>query len=49
MSLKSLKIQNYRTYGKAELEIGDINILIGGNTEGKTNLLSHFRQVLQES
>ena len=39
MSLKSLKIQNYRTYGKAELEIGDINILIGGNTEGKTNLL----------
>ncbi|OIP25271.1 hypothetical protein AUK11_00975 [bacterium CG2_30_37_16] len=39
MSLKSLKIQNYRTYDKAELEIGDINVLIGGNTEGKTNLL----------
>ena len=37
---KKVKIRNFRNYGKEEVEFGaGINIVIGGNGRGKTNLL----------
>ncbi len=40
MRLKNLKLENFRNYETAEISFSDgINILIGDNTMGKTNIL----------
>ncbi|HET7615655.1 MAG TPA: AAA family ATPase, partial [Bacillales bacterium] len=40
MKLETLKLVHYRNYEKAELRFdSDINLLIGENAQGKTNLL----------
>ncbi|MCL6642774.1 MAG: AAA family ATPase [Candidatus Bipolaricaulota bacterium] len=40
MQLKSLELHGYRNYDKLELATGaGVNILIGPNAQGKTNLL----------
>jgi len=39
VSLKAIALQNYRTYAKASAELSGINVLIGANTQGKTNFL----------
>jgi DNA replication and repair protein RecF len=40
MKVQKLRLQNFRSYEKAELTLGeDINVLIGANGQGKTNLL----------
>ncbi|HEX6922990.1 MAG TPA: DNA replication/repair protein RecF [Bacillales bacterium] len=40
MNLSSVKLTNYRNYEKADLEFDDeINLFIGENAQGKTNLL----------
>jgi DNA replication and repair protein RecF len=44
MHLDSLSLINFRNYKKAKLKFGQVNILFGKNTAGKTNLLEaiHF-------
>jgi len=39
MKIKSIKLQNFRSYKNLETSFGDKNIIIGANTQGKTNLL----------
>ena len=40
MKLKTLQLENYRNYEEVTLECHpDVNILIGENAQGKTNLL----------
>lgn len=40
MQIKKIKIQNYRNYDSFEIEFGNkLNIIIGNNAQGKTNLL----------
>ena len=44
--LNRIKISGYRSIKNSELELSDINILIGGNGAGKSNLLSFFEMLL---
>jgi DNA replication and repair protein RecF len=39
MMLNSLSLFNFRNYKKLKIELGQINILVGKNASGKTNLL----------
>src|SRR5690554_2975516 len=40
MIVNSLKIKNYRNFNEAEIELNDsLNIFIGDNGQGKTNLM----------
>lgn len=40
MWIKNIKLKNYRNYEELELEFGqNLNIIIGNNAQGKTNLL----------
>lgn len=40
MKLRSLRLRNFRNHGDSRLEFGDaVNVLLGGNGQGKTNVL----------
>ena len=40
MQIKNIKLQNYRNYDDFEIDLGEnLNIIIGNNAQGKTNLL----------
>ena len=40
MQLKKIRLQNYRNYDNFEIDFGKkLNIIIGNNAQGKTNLL----------
>lgn len=39
MKIKSIKLQNFRSYKSLEVSFGEKNIIVGENTQGKTNLL----------
>src|SRR3989304_3100199 len=39
MQINSLKLQNFRSYKALEVFFGGKNIIVGENTQGKTNLL----------
>jgi DNA replication and repair protein RecF len=39
MKIQSLKIENYRSWGKYSLDFNDVTILIGSNGVGKSNIL----------
>ena len=40
MELRSLKLRDFRSYGSAEAALSPgVNILVGDNGQGKTNLL----------
>lgn len=41
--LKRLKLSGFRSIKEMDLELGPVNVLIGGNGSGKSNLLSFFR------
>lgn len=43
--LKKLTIEGFKSIKKLDLKIQDLNILIGANGAGKTNLLSFFRML----
>ena len=43
--LNYLKIEGFKSIKSVELDLGPINILIGGNGSGKSNFLSFFRLV----
>ena len=37
--LKSISLQNFRSYPKAEFSFDDITLIVGPNTSGKSNLI----------
>ena len=44
--LTKIKISGYRSIKNLKLELSDINILVGCNGAGKSNLLSFFEMLL---
>ena len=42
-TLRGIKIEGFKSIESAELELGDLNVVIGANGSGKTNLLGVFR------
>lgn len=49
MIIENLKIQNYKSIRELDLSFGRINIMIGGNGVGKSNLISFFKLLNQIS
>jgi predicted ATPase len=45
--LRKLVLNGYKSIAECELELGSINILIGCNGAGKSNLISFFRMIQQ--
>ncbi|MFK8103757.1 MAG: AAA family ATPase [Saprospiraceae bacterium] len=43
--LEYIKIENYKSFRKMEIELQSINILIGANGAGKSNFISFFKLV----
>lgn len=41
-SLRKISIEGFKSIRKCELELGQLNVLIGGNGAGKTNFISAF-------
>lgn len=44
-SLTRVELEGYTSIKKTELELGPINVLIGGNAAGKSNLVSFFKML----
>jgi len=42
-TLRGIKIEGFKSIESAELELGDLNVVIGANGSGKTNLIGVFR------
>lgn len=49
MYIKTLTLQNYRSYHELNLELGRLNVLIGPNGSGKSNFLGFFRMLQRAS
>ncbi len=47
MAIKTIKIQNFKSIRKTEIEMRPINILIGANGVGKSNFISFLKFVSQ--
>jgi predicted ATPase len=43
--LKRIKIEGFKSIRSAELELRPINVLIGVNGSGKSNLVSFFKSL----
>ena len=43
MAIKSVRIENFRSFGDFEINLGQFNVLVGANASGKSNLLQVFR------
>ncbi len=43
--LKRLHLENYRSIQNADIEFGPLNVLIGANGSGKSNLISFFKML----
>ena len=43
--LKRLHLENYRSIQNADIEFGRLNVLIGANGSGKSNLISFFKMM----
>jgi predicted ATPase len=42
-TLRKVKIEGFKSVERTELELGDLNVVIGANGSGKSNLISVFR------
>ncbi len=42
MSVKSIKVTNFKSFEKLEIELGKFNVLIGANASGKSNFVQIF-------
>lgn len=42
-TLRKLKIEGFKSIASAELNLGDLNVIIGANGSGKSNLIGVFR------
>ncbi|MEI6480541.1 MAG: AAA family ATPase [bacterium] len=47
MKIKSLKIKNFRNITRADINFGDINVLTGRNSSGKSNFLLALSTILE--
>ena len=43
MAIRSVRIENFRSFDDFELNLGQFNVLVGANASGKSNLLHVFR------
>ncbi len=43
MAIRRLKVSNFRSFNKLDVELGDFNVLIGANASGKSNFVEIFR------
>ncbi len=41
--IKRLEVRNFKSFKKIDMELGDLNIIIGANAAGKSNFVSIFR------
>ena len=46
--LKNLKIRGFRSIKEMTLELRPLNVLIGANGAGKSNLIAFFKLVLED-
>jgi predicted ATPase len=44
--LRRVKIRNYKSIGKSDVELGRLNVLVGRNGSGKSNFLDALRFVV---
>lgn len=42
-TLRKVKIEGFKSIESAELNLGDLNVVIGANGSGKSNLIGVFR------
>jgi predicted ATP-dependent endonuclease of OLD family len=42
--LKSLRLENFKSFKNAELSLGDLTVLVGTNASGKSNIRDAFRR-----
>ena len=45
MSIKRIKVTNFKSFDELDVELGDFNVLIGANASGKTNFINIFNFV----
>ena len=45
MLIKELKVSNFKSFGDVEVDFGHLNVLIGANASGKSNLVQVLRFV----
>jgi predicted ATPase len=43
MAIKKIRVTNFKSFKDLEVELGDLNILIGANASGKSNFVEIFR------
>jgi len=43
MAIKKISVRNFRSFKKLDLELGNLNIIIGANASGKSNFLQILR------
>ncbi|MGC1120874.1 MAG: AAA family ATPase [Candidatus Methanofastidiosia archaeon] len=43
MTIKKIKVTNFKSFKNMEIELGDLNVLIGPNASGKSNFVEIFR------
>lgn len=43
MTIKKISVSNFKSFGDLDIELGNLNILIGTNASGKSNFLQIFR------
>jgi len=41
--LRKIKVEGFKSMESAELDLGDLNVVIGANGSGKSNLIGVFR------
>lgn len=44
-TIRKIKIEGFKSIASAELELGDLNVVIGANGSGKSNLIGAFRLI----
>ncbi|MBU4305038.1 MAG: AAA family ATPase, partial [Candidatus Omnitrophica bacterium] len=42
MSIKRIRVTNFKSFEKLEVDFGKFNVLIGANASGKTNFVQIF-------
>ena len=43
MTIKKISVSNFKSFGDLDIELGNLNILIGANASGKSNFLQIFK------
>ena len=43
MAIRTIKVANFKSFNDLEVELGNLNILIGANASGKSNFVQIFR------